>query len=135
MFEEFQRYLIKNSRQQDKYIPYYLKWISDCYSFNNEPVDHNLNSEQKQQFLTHLAKNREDWQVKQADYALRLYNFFLSRNKKETSASKEWKIIEENTTKALRLRHRSLSTEKSYIMWLRQFRGFIGTKNPKNWQE
>lgn len=30
----------------------------------------------------------------------------------------------------LRLRHRSYSTEKTYILWLRQFRGFIKDKNP-----
>ena len=136
MLNQFQKYLLNNGRQPDKYIPYYLKWISDCYSFTNEPVEHRLNSEQKQQFLNHLAKSHEDWQVKQADYALRLYNFFLSRHKKEPSESKDkfdadWLIIEDNTKRALRLRHRSLSTEKSYRTWLRQFQGFTGAKNPK----
>lgn len=136
MFDQFQKYLLNNRHQKDKYIPYYLKWISDCYSFINAPVEDRLNSEQKQHFLSHLAKSHEDWQVKQADYALRLYNFFLSRHKKEPSESKDkfdadWSIIEDNTKRALRLRHRSLSTEKSYITWLRQFQGFTGTKNPK----
>lgn len=136
MLGEFQRYLIKNARDKDKYIAYYLKWISDCYSFNNERVDHRLNSEQKQQFLSHLAKNHEDWQVRQADYAIRLYNFFLSHQGRQLSSypsdiEKEWGSVENGTRKALRLRHRSLSTEKSYIIWLRQFRKFIVTKKPQ----
>ncbi|MGQ9500422.1 MAG: integron integrase, partial [Dissulfurimicrobium sp.] len=136
MFDQFQKYLLNNGRQNDKHIPYYLKWILDCYSFHNEQIENRLNSEQKQQFLSHLAKKHKDWQVKQADYALRLYNFFLSRHKKESSESKDkfdtdWSIIEDNTKRALRLKHRSLSTEKSYITWLRQFHGFTGTKNPR----
>ncbi|MBI2891681.1 MAG: tyrosine-type recombinase/integrase [Nitrospirae bacterium] len=31
---------------------------------------------------------------------------------------------------ALRLRHRSLSTEKTYLIWLRGFRSFLRTKDP-----
>jgi hypothetical protein len=39
-----------------------------------------LNSDQKKQFLSEMAKRYEDWQVKQADIALRLYDYFLSKN-------------------------------------------------------
>ncbi|MEP9410653.1 MAG: integron integrase [Candidatus Brocadia sp.] len=34
------------------------------------------------------------------------------------------------TSEVLRLRHRSYSTEKSYIAWLRSFRGFVHDKKP-----
>jgi integrase len=34
-------------------------------------------------------------------------------------------------TQALRLRHRSLSTERSYCTWLRQFKDFIQAKSPR----
>lgn len=137
MFERFQKYLSDNAHISSKYIPFYLKWISECYAFNNMPVEHRITAEQKQQFLAHLSKTREDWQVKQADYALRLYNYFISRIYKGPSASssdfdKEWSNMEENTIKALRLRHRSLRTEKTYIGWLRQFKGFVGSKGPQN---
>ncbi|OGW65247.1 MAG: integrase [Nitrospirae bacterium RIFOXYA2_FULL_44_9] len=33
---------------------------------------------------------------------------------------------------ALKLRHRSYSTEKTYVMWLRQFQGFINGKQPQS---
>jgi integron integrase len=120
-----------------KYIPFYLKWISECYAFHDVPIEHRIMAEQKQQFLTHLSKTHENWKVKQADYALRLYNYFLSRICKEPSAfspeiEKEWNILEENTVNALRLRHRSIRTEKTYIGWLRQFKGFVGSKGPQN---
>jgi integrase len=56
---------------KEKYVPYYLKWVADCYGFLDEPMDNFLNIDQKQGFLRHLSRNHEDWQVKQADYALR----------------------------------------------------------------
>lgn len=76
---------------------------------------------QKSQFLKHFSKNHEDWQVNQADNALRLYSYFLSLeySAQASSISEElinkWKAVEEKTTEALRLRHRSYSTEKTYI--------------------
>ena len=55
MFDRFKAYLLRNGHIKQKYVPYSVKWVSDCYG----------------------------WQVKQADYALRLYNFFLSQEKKD----------------------------------------------------
>ena len=117
MLELFRSYLSENARIKVKYIPYYLKWISECYAYINESIEHHISSEQKQRFLSHMSKSREDWQVKHADYALRLYNFFLSRQWKEPSSDSanfenEWKIIEDNTRNALRLRYRSPNTER-----------------------
>ena len=123
---------MENAHIQSKYVPYYIKWVSDCYSFLEESPQNILKSDQKLKFIRHLSTNYEDWQVKQADHALRLYHFFLSRkqSKKENSpgGAAEWEKLEERSRKALRLRHRSLSTEKTYIGWLRQFRGFVEQK-------
>jgi integron integrase len=96
-------------------------------------------NEQKHQFLTFLSGTHEDWQVKQADHALRLYHFFLSHHKDRSSShlgdsKKEWKIIEEETRKALRLRHLSLNTEKSYLIWLHQFQEFVNGKKREELQ-
>ncbi len=71
-----------------------------------------------------MAKRQEHWQVKQADTALRLYDYFLSKNVSppggEVSTYKEtWVVKEEKMREALRLRHRSLSTEKTYLLWLK----------------
>jgi len=81
-----------------------------------------------------MTKRYEDWQVKQADTALRLYDYFLSINKSPSSdapSEKEsWSVFEEKMREALRLRHRSLSTEKSYLIWLRSFKAFVNEKSP-----
>ena len=116
MLNEFQRYLIRKGAVKPYQAPYYVKWVADCYAFLDVPDSTFINSDQKKQFLVHMAKSYEEWQVKQADTALRLYHYFLSQEPKTstatTEASGEWKGLEERLCEALRLRHRSYSTEK-----------------------
>jgi len=135
MLDQFKGYLTENAHIQSKYIPYYFKWISECYAYLDVSLEQGISSEGKQQFLRYMSRSYKEWQVKQADYALRLYNFFLSRQGKQPPSAwadieKEWGMVEDETRKVLRLKHRSLSTEKSYITWLRQFRGFVGPESP-----
>jgi integron integrase len=93
-----------------------------------------LTNDQKSQFLSQMARSHEDWQVKQADVALRLYDYFLSRRETEISdgplpPQRDWVSIEDKLRQALRLHQRSLSTEKTYVIWLRSFRRFIRDKS------
>ena len=139
MLDRFHQFLAKNGHIREKNLPYYVKWVSECYTHLNEPIEQKIGSEQRHQFLTYLSANHEDWQVKQADHALRLYQFFLSRQGDKTSSSpadfkKEWDAIGEETRRAFRLRHLALNTEKSYLIWLRQFQGFVGAKTREDLQ-
>ena len=121
MFGAFRQFLLRKASIKPQYIPFYLKWVSDCYAYLDTPSDSRLSSEQKKQFLSHMAKNHEDWQVKQADAALRLYDYFLSCELKRLSSGVPgaWKDLEQRMGEALRLRQRSLSTEKTYLIWVR----------------
>jgi len=135
MLRDYEVFLTKKGPVKTQYIPYYLNWVSDCYGFLNQPLSNRLSGEQKKQFLSDMAKQHEDWQVKQADTALRLYDYFLSQTissetGKPFSQEEKWQFLEEKMRNALRLRHRSLSTEKTYLIWLRGFKGFIGQKDP-----
>lgn len=135
MLLNFKDHIIQKSLVKDKYVPFYLKWISDCYSFFNEPDSRILNLEQRNQFLKYLSKTHEDWQVKQADNALRLYIYFLSSLQKNTPGNSpiienEWNLLETKARNVLRLKHRSYSTEKTYISWLRTFSRFVNWKKP-----
>ncbi|RMG00739.1 MAG: hypothetical protein D6735_13100 [Acidobacteria bacterium] len=42
--------------------------------------------------------------------------------------------LEEKVREALRLRQRSLSTEKTYVTWVRSFRAFVQEKPPSSLQ-
>lgn len=135
MTRGFEDFLRKKGNMNPRYIPYYSKWVSDCYKFLGQPLSTRLNSDQKRLFLSEMAKKYEDWQVNQADTALRLYDYFLSQSESSirgnTLLDKEgWQPLEEKMREALKLRHRSLSTEKTYLLWLRNFKNFVGYKDP-----
>ncbi|MEW6087750.1 MAG: integron integrase [bacterium] len=135
MIDKFRDYLLVKANINPKHVPFYLKWTSDCYNFLDSDLSNNINNEQKNQFLKHISRNHEDWQIKQADNALRLYNYFLSSSQiisppKPSGISKEWASLETKTRNILRLKHRSYSTEKTYIIWLQSFRKFIKDKPP-----
>ena len=63
---DFNSYLASKSAVNKKYAPYYVRWVSACYDFVNQPLSEVLTKEQKEDFFKHFAKNHEDWQVKQA---------------------------------------------------------------------
>ena len=82
-----------------------------------------------------MGKIYEERRVNQADTALRLYDYFLSQTSlpktRDPSPDKEsWRSLEEKMREALRLRQRSLSTEKTYLLWLRNFGNFVNGKSP-----
>ncbi len=137
MLSGFRSYLKEKANIGSKYIPCYIKWVSDCYEFLNESVERAITSDRRLQFLKHLTKTHEDRQVKQADYALKLYNFFISRelnNKTDGSPalSEKWRVPEEKTREILCLKQRSYDTEKTYIAWLGHFQGFVNNKEPED---
>ena len=134
MFARFEQFLISNGSIQQKQIPYYVKWVTNCYAACKSPTDKILSADQKKQFLDVLESSREDWQVKQAEQALRLYTYFVTRYGQRPEATsdegKEWNRTIEKMIKVLRLKHLSLNTEKTYTGWSRQFQGFLHGKNP-----
>jgi hypothetical protein len=67
-----------------------------------------------------MSKHHEDWQVKRVDTALKLYDYFLSREMKATAegihaSAGDWNMLEERMIEKLRLRQRALSTKKAYL--------------------
>src|SRR3990170_3727840 len=135
--ESFKRFLSSKGTVNEKYLPFYLKWVTEGYRYLDVSLSQSITNEQKSQFLKHLSKSHEDWQVNQADNARRLYSYFLlKRHSNKADGISEalisnWKAVEEKTIEAIRLRHRSYSTEKTYTAWLRQFQGFVKSKELK----
>jgi hypothetical protein len=88
MLTQLKDYLVSKGTARDKEIPYYCKWVADCYTACNAQNSTILSPQKKQFFLKQMAKDHEDWQVKPADAALRLYEYFLtSHEKKQSSVS------------------------------------------------
>ncbi len=135
MLNNFKAYLLSDRTIKANYVPYYVKWVGDYYSFLNIPNTTRIHSDQKKQFLYHMAKSYDDWQVKQADAALRRYDYFLSQQVKAPAPMSpgeggDWISLEEQMKRSLRLRHLAYATEKMYLLWLRGFRSFVKEKDP-----
>jgi integron integrase len=134
---EFEKYLADRRLIPEKHRPFFLHWVDRFLSFcekqNSLPTD----DRQIEPFLHLLGKSKEDWQIKQAREALRIYIFFLTRADRASTlfpesmdADEAWREVARQMREALRLRHRSLRTEKSYLQWLRAFYIYMKGKPP-----
>lgn len=93
---------------------------TEGYRFLDIPFSEIITNDQKSQFLKYLSKNHEDWQVNQADSSLRLYSYLLSSQHPHKAGGisetliNDWNVVKEKAIEAIRLRHMSYSTEKTY---------------------
>jgi integron integrase len=133
--EHFRSYLLSKRIVPEKKLGYYLSWITQFYAFYDKSLCDDVSSEEIDGFLRHLMKSREDWQVSQANEAIRLYIYYNRRKCRgkanaDIDSDTQWKGVVQDMVRMLRLRHRSLSTEKSYIGWLRSFYRFLNGQSP-----
>lgn len=135
----FRDFLSAKRLVPEKKINYYLHWVSSFQLFCEQNNFTHADDAHILPFLNQLARGKEEWQVSQAREAIRLYQFFLARDVRQLhqdSGSDEeavkvaWRSVAKETQEALRLRHRSRSTEKSYLYWLRLFYTFVEGKSP-----
>jgi integron integrase len=133
MLNEFQEQLSADKSLNLKHIPHYLRWVRDCYSFFRQSPTERLSLDQIRHFLIHLEKTRESWQVKQAEQALRRFDFFLAMKSSPVPSEADncaWTDVLSKTRDVLRLKQMALNTEKTYLSWLRQFQQYLGSKPP-----
>jgi hypothetical protein len=71
--EHFRSYLLSKRIVPEKKLRYYLSWITRFYAFYDKSLCDDVSSEEIDGFLGHLMKSRENWQVSQANEAIRLY--------------------------------------------------------------
>lgn len=134
MLDTFRAFLLERGVVPRKNLPYYVKWVAGCYSSLDKPSHQVVSRDEKDRFLKNLSTTHEDWQVNQADDALRIYEYFLSAPRKiaaepRVDAAGCWGALEARVREALRIRQRAYSTEKVYMYWLRSFRKFLDDKD------
>jgi len=132
----FEEYLTIRRVIPEKKLSYYLHWVNSFIASCQEREVSFNDSHQVDPYLNLLAKSKEEWQVNQARDALRMYHFFISRAEERTFSAKDiasteaWRLVAKEMREALRLRHRALSTEKTYLQWLRTFYSFLKGTRP-----
>ncbi|MBI5557029.1 MAG: phage integrase N-terminal SAM-like domain-containing protein [Deltaproteobacteria bacterium] len=118
----------------EKQRPFYIRWISNFLSFSEKSGSSKGDEGQTAAFLNTLAKTKEKWQAREA---IRIFLFFLSQENEQNTgeavsldAQSAWHHLARQMREALRLRHLSIRTEKSYLQWLRSFYLFLNGKKP-----
>jgi integron integrase len=126
---EFQAFLLDRKLVPEKNVSFYAFWASKFFSYVRKQQ---ISSDQYQEnavveFIENLKTDPKtrDWQLRQAQDAIRLYYFHflgfkpndLSDGKSNISAPELLKEAE----RLIRLKHYSYSTERTYLQWIRRF--------------
>jgi len=132
---EFQAFLRSRKFVPEKNIPYFASWASKFLYFcnKNNQLD---NNKLVMEFMDSLQRDHRihDWQIRQARQAVQVYlvNFkgktasdALSLNAKSDAKGSDVSRIIEEIKRSIRLKHYSLSTERSYIDWAKRFFGYV----------
>jgi integron integrase len=128
---DFQKFLLSRGFAAPKNVPFYATWVTKFIAFSNrhDELSQDLLFEK---FLDKLKsqKTTADWQIMQARHAVQLYLTHFMPDKKpalESSRPQKGKnipdlskIIQE-MRKAVRIKHYSYSTERTYIDWAKRF--------------
>ena len=138
VLQGFEKYLAAQRFVPQKRWTYFIHWVSRFLKYIKKkeitPADDRL----IEPFLKQLIKTHEEWQVQQAREALRLFFYHIANQGESTRPPKAfpngireaWQDAAGRMKEALRLRHRSMRTEKSYLQWIRSFYTFLNGKHP-----
>ena len=132
--ETFKQYLLSRHIATERQLPYYIHWIDQFYNFAGKARNESGLPDEIDRYLDLLNRRKEDWQVQQAREAIQIYQLFISRSnqdaRKANNAGMAWKAAAEDMTRMLRLKQRSLNTERAYLGWLRSFYKFLNGLPP-----
>ena len=143
---DFETFLSKLGTIPEDKFKFYMHWVRRFLKFCNYQLD-NINTEHVSQYLDSLDADEKiaDWQVRQAADAVILYaEKYLKRPLQQiTSSAKDpgakptvqrgsfsWQQTLEEARNAIRLRHYSLSTEKTYLGWIGRFKVYMNDHEP-----
>ncbi len=116
-----------------KSLPFYIRWVEKALEVTNTASGEVITRKKGQDFLLKIETQYEEWQVRQAGEAIKLYNYFLSQQKKECAdagTEEKWQKTLLEMKKRLRLKRRSYRTEQTYLAWVERFFKFT-SKSPE----
>ena len=127
---DFEDFLISVGKVPKIQIKYYLIWVSNYNSYFLHHKGCNIRD-----FLDSLKSVYQEWQVEQAGKAINLYKYYKNTcidelpEKLNTSPS-NWYDVRNKIKESCKYQHKSYSTEKSYLYWIKTFEKYLNGKNP-----
>jgi integron integrase len=146
MLRDFETFLSKLGTIPDDKTKFYIHWVRRFLKYCNYQLE-NINTENVSKYLDALDADEKiaDWQVKQAADAVILYvEQYLKKPLKQSIPLGERSVLTSTDQKAhlswgqtmgeaknaIRLRHYSLSTEKTYLGWISRFKTYLRDSEP-----
>jgi site-specific recombinase XerD len=134
--QQFGEFLLKARLVKERAAPHCVRWAR---RFLTRPASAEPLADQIRRFCEDLEREgRQDWQVRQAEYALRIYfvNFLHRTDWHHRSPST---VVDEagrtdplaaleQLRQRLRTRHYSYRTECSYVDWVRRFCAYLAER-------
>jgi integron integrase len=146
MLGDFEAFLSKMGTVPEEKIKFYVYWVRRFLKACNYELE-NIKMDRVSQYLDSLDADEKvaDWQVRQAADAAILYiEKYLKKplqeitttenNSRGESADQKgslsWRQTLEEAKNLIRLRHYSLSTEKTYLGWIGRFKAYMQDRDP-----
>ena len=132
---EFSNYLVSKNFTSRKESHFYLLWIKSLYEFVGKNPGTSVENKDIDNYINHITKFKMQWQVKQAQEAIRIYLYYMNQPKTtpisaDSNIKAQWKSVASEMVNMLRLKQLSLQTERTYMHWLRDFYRFVQGKSP-----
>lgn len=133
--KEFSNYLVSKHLTSKKESHFYRSWVKNLYDFIGKNPGSKLENEDIDQYINYITKSKQEWQVKQAQEAIRIYLYYINQQKEapisaNSNLKAQWKLVGSQMVNMLRLKQLSLQTERTYMTWLRDFYRFIRGRSP-----
>ena len=141
---DFEKYLAEHKLVQPLHIRYYLKWADRFLRHCGGPEK--VSRDEIPIFTETLRRSPriEDWQVKQAENAARLYLQMAApppaaaeskasppdEDEDADPAPDSWEQAVDAMQRRFRVLHYSVNTDKTYTPWVWKFREFVGKEDP-----
>ena len=132
---DFINYLVSKGFTSKKEAHFYRLWIINLYDFIGEKLGNLVENDLIDRYISNISKSKMEWQVKQAQEAIRLYMYYLKRSQTKScpvgnDVQQQWKTVASEMVNILRLKQLSLQTERTYMQWLRRFYRFVTGQSP-----
>jgi len=130
---EFQKFLLEKKLAPEKNVPFYAHWINRYLSYARKRNLSGIEYDEVAvlEFLESLKLDQhlQDWQHRQANDSIRLYYFhYLKKTDERTAkavAAESISDVLNETKRLIRLKHYSISTERTYLQWIERFLAYV----------
>ncbi len=75
--EAFDDCLVATAHVARRNAPYYVGWVRQAHALSGTDIGTSLSRAAEQEALLRIQGRSQDWQVRQARHALRLYRYFI----------------------------------------------------------